>query len=126
MDHEGLCSNRLTNSLKNNVELNVGLKYCNKEWKQQPRLTLMDLLTDMECAYSIVLYESMCPVWDEEIKYKALSPNVKAGYTKDATPILYLGRGAKIPLCQDSMTKAGVAYLKVVLSNIARLRLTPA
>ena len=80
----------------------------------------------MKYAYFIVLYENIRPVWDEEIKYKALSPNVKAGYTKDATPILYLGRGAKIPLGQDSMTKAGVAYLKVVLSNIARLRLTPA
>ena len=54
----------------------------------------------------------MSPVWDEKIKYKAFSPNEKAEYTKDATPVYHLGRRTRISLGQDSTTENGVAYLK--------------
>ena len=106
------------------VKLNFGDKNCKQEWKDRPHLSLPDMLTSMEFAYSIVLYESMKRVWDQEIEYRASTAEEKQGYIKDKVPKYHCGKGTRLPLGQSSMTQSGVAYLRTVSTSIDRLRKT--
>ena len=108
------------------VMLNFGDKNCKKEWKEWPHLSLPDMLTNMEFAYSIVLYESMKRVWDQDIEYRAPAVDQKLGYTKDKVPKYHCGKGERLPLGQNSMTQARVAYLNVLSHSIEHLRQTSA
>ena len=84
--------------LEKYVKLNFGDKNCKKEWKIRPHLSLPDMITDMEFAYSIVLFESMKRVWDQDIEYKALSDEAKKEFSRDKVPKYHCGRGTRLPL----------------------------
>ena len=108
------------------VKLNFRDKNCKKEWKDLPHLSLPDMITNMEFAYSIVLFESMKRIWDQDIEYRALSDKAKKEFSRGKVPKYHCGTGTMLPLGQSSMTQGVVVYLKAVSNSIGRLRLTSA
>ena len=83
-----------------------------KYYKNNHGKSLLDRLTASDIAYSILVYESACDVWEEEIikSETCETREEKKAFPNEATLKHHVKRGTRIVLFQDGWKKEGGEY----------------
>ena len=91
---------------------NVGTRELDKFLKARPGETLLDILSDQDIAYSILVYENSVDVWEEIMENRGRE-NPRA-----ANQLYHVKRGTKLREFADGWTPGGREYYRNVVKMV--------
>ena len=102
----------------------VGVHFLSQWCKSHRSKTILEKITASDIAYTILVYESSCEVWEEEltIKENAFNDEVRRTMIREKKPKYHGGRGKRVRRFGDGWTESGREYYRHLLGVFQSLK----